>query len=237
VTSKETSQPLARLAALVAAVLVLLAALALARGAAFAHAAAPAGGPAAAPAVFVEDDEDEAEEDEFDFAGDDESDEEAEDNPCASDNEAKEEACEEKLEEEEAEELMADECRLSAAEATVTSVPGQNEVRLTVRYRTFQPSSVAIELRLRGARGPLDLGVDSARFNRAGTVHLTRELSDAEMERAAAAKEFTVGIHAVNSPRFCRGLYERHLTAHKGSRWTDPTATRRAKEATRRSRS
>jgi hypothetical protein len=236
VTSQDAKLPLARLAALAAALLLLLATLALARGTALAHAAAPTGGPAA-PAVFVEDDEDEAEEDEFDLAGDDESDDEDEVNPCASDNEAKEEACEEKLEEEEAEELMASECRLSAAEATVTAVPGQNEVRLTVRYRTVQPSSVAVELRLRGARGPLDLGVESARFGRTGTLHVTKELSEAEMERAAAAKEFTVGIHAVNSPRFCRGLFERHLTAHQGSRWTDPTATRRAKEQARRSRS
>jgi hypothetical protein len=228
VTSQDQKLPLARLAALAAALLLLLATLALTREATLARAAAPTGGPTAA--AFVDDEE----EDEYDFSGEDEEGDESEEvDRCASDDEAKEEACEERLEEKEVEELMASECRLSVAEATVATVPGQNQVRLTVHYRTVEPSAVAVELRLRGAHGPLDLGVDSGHFSQAGTFHATEQLSEPEMERAMAAKEFTVGIHAVNSPHFCRGIFERHLTAHHGSRWSDPTAPRRAREASR----
>lgn len=219
---------IARRAALVAMLLLLVASLALARVASAAAAPAPT---LNVHPVFVEEDEDEAEELE-DEAGD--SDEEGEeDDVCASDDEAKEEACEERLEAEEEAEELAGECRLAAAEATVATVPGRDEVRLTVSYRTVQPSSVAVEMRLRGSHGALDLGTESAHFVRSGTLHAAKLLSDSEMERAAAAKEFTVGVHAVNSPRFCRAIFERHLTAHHGGRWSDPTAARRAREAAR----
>jgi hypothetical protein len=235
VTSQEKRLPLARLAALAAALLLLLATLALAREATLARAAAPSGGPASTAFAVDEEEEEDDEEDQFDFSGEDEGDETEEADRCASDDEAKEEACEERLEEKESEELMASECRLSVAEATVATVPAQDQVRLTVHYRTVEPSAVAVELRLRGAHGPLDLGVDSGHFAESGTFHATEQLSEPEMDRAMAAREFTVGIHAVNSPRFCREIFERHLTAHHGGRWSDPTAARRAREAGRRS--
>jgi hypothetical protein len=57
------------------------------------------------------------------------------------------------------------------------------------------------------------------------------------MERAMAAREFTVGIYAVNTPDFCHQSFERHLTARKGAgagmQWSDPGAVRRAKAARR----
>lgn len=222
---------IARRAALVAVLLLLVASLALARVASATAAPAPS---LVTHPVFVEEDEDEADEFGEDEAGDFE-DEGEEGDVCASDDEAKEEACEERLEDEEEAELLAGECRLSTAEATVATVPGRDEVRLTVSYRAVQPSAVAVEMRLRGSRGALDLGTESAHFGRSGTLHAAKQLSDSEMERAAAAREFTVGVHALNSPRFCRAIFERHLTAHHGGHWSDPTATRRAKEAVRRS--
>jgi hypothetical protein len=153
--------------------------------------------------------------------------------PCESEDEAREEACEEATEEKELEEAEAEECRLESAEATVATVPGRDELRLTVRYKAFEPSVVAIALRLHGAKGGLDLGTDTARFGRSGTLHSTEKLSDRQMARALAAKEFAVGIQAINTPGFCRQSFERHLTARKGAaagrQWSDPAAARRAK--------
>jgi hypothetical protein len=154
---------------------------------------------------------------------------------CEFEDEAREEACEEALEEKEVEAAEAEECRLDSAEATVAAMPSRNQVRLTLRYRTFEPSAVSIDLGLRGAKGTLDLGSDSARFGLSGTLHTTETLTDSQMERAMAAKEFTVGVYALNTPDSCRQSFERHLTASKaagaGKQWSDPSATRRAKSA------
>ena len=203
------------------------------------HAAAespPAAGTSAAVPFDLEEVEEEDGEWEWDEgpeeAGEDEG--EAPDE-CEFADEAAEEACEEALEEEEAEEAEAEECRLDSAEATVDALPGRNLVRLTVRYRTFEPSAVAIDLGLRGGKGALDLGSETERLSRSGTLHTTETLSDQQMGRAMAAKEFTVGMYALNAPDSCRQGFERHLTARKGAgaglHWSDPGAARRAKAA------
>jgi hypothetical protein len=191
---------------------------------------------AAASAAF---DPFEAEEEEGELEGEEEAGEEEagdeadEPDECEFANEALEEACEEKLEEEELEEAEAEECRLESAEATVAAVPGRNQVRLSVRYRTFEPSAVEIALGLHGGRGSLALGTETARFGHSGIFHSTQTLTNAQMAEAMAAREFTVSVHALNTPGFCGELFERHLTARKGAgaglQWSDPTAARRAK--------
>jgi hypothetical protein len=188
----------------------------------------PAPGAAGTAASVFEFEEDEEGEDEGGEEGDEASD-------CESQDEAEEEACEEAEEEAEAAAARAVECRLDSAEATVAALPGHDQVRLTVRYRTYQPSAVTVELRLRGGKGALDLGVATARFGRSGVLHSRETLSDQQMAQAMAAKEFTVGLHAINSPHYCRGLFERHLTARHpagtGLLWSDPGASRRAHSA------
>jgi hypothetical protein len=183
---------------------------------------------------------DEGEEDEWEWDWDEGEAEASQDegeaaDECEFEDEAREEACEEALEEKEAEEAEAEECRLDSAEATVAAVPSRNKVRLTIRYKTFEPSAVSIDLGLRGGKGSLDLGSDTAQFGRSGTLHTTETLTDPQMERAMAAKEFTVGVYALNTPDFCRASFERHLTARKGAgaglQWSDPGAARRAKAA------
>jgi hypothetical protein len=176
----------------------------------------------------------EAEEEDEGLAGElEEEDEEEAADDCEFEDEAQEEACEEAEEERELEAEEAEECRLESAEATVAALPGRNQVRLTVRYRTFQSSAVAIDLGLRGPKGSLDLGTDTGHFGRSGTFHATESLSDGQMTRVLAAREFSVGMHAINTPGFCGESFERHLSARKeagaGFQWSDPTASRRAK--------
>lgn len=152
---------------------------------------------------------------------------------CAAEDEASEERCEEEAEEREAGEEEAEECRIEDASATVSALPARNQVRLTVRYETFQPSVVAVDLRLRGGRGGLDLGTETVRFGRSGTLHGSRTLTDRQMARALAAREFTVGILAVNTPHFCQGRFDRHLTSRSSAgsvaQWSDPSDPRHAK--------
>jgi hypothetical protein len=226
------------LASLLIATIAILGSLGLCRGAeALAPPAAASAVAAADPFEFeFEEDEPEGDESELDAgsseAGDDEGDAADE---CEFDDEAAEEACEERLEEEEIEEAEAEECRLETAEATVAAIPGRNQLRLTVRYRAFAPSAVAVALELRGAKGALELGTETARFGRSGTLHSERTLSDSQMARAMAAREFIVGLQAIDTPDFCSDAFERHLTArqHAGPalRWSDPSASRRAKAA------
>ena len=98
------------------------------------------------------------------------------------------------------------------ATAVVAANPGNDTVRLTIHYRAFSPTAVAIDARLRGSKGGLHLGADRARFRRAGVFHDSFGLSEKEMVRALAAREFAIELHAVNTPASCR----MQLTAHRG---------------------
>ena len=114
---------------------------------------------------------------------------------------------------EEAEEVVAaEECVIEDATAKVAASPGNDTVRLTIHYRTFAPTAVAIDSKLRGAKGGLHLGASHSRFRRAGVFHDSFGLSKKEMAKALAAREFAIDLHAVNTPGYCR----MHLTAHRG---------------------
>lgn len=119
----------------------------------------------------------------------------------------------------------AEGCVLRSASATVSVLKNEDRVRLTIRYTTFSPAVVSVQYRLRGHRGTLRMGTDSHRFSRRGVFRDTEKLNEAEMTRVNAATEFDVSVHAVNAPRYCRGRFDRDLTAHhtapSGPVWTD----------------
>jgi hypothetical protein len=139
---------------------------------------------------------------------------EAETDADASESEADEaEECD--LEEEECEEAEfeeAEECILEDATARASANPGNNTVRLTIHYKALAPASVSIKVKLRGSKGQLHLGSSQARFRRAGAFHDSFGLSEKRMEKALAAREFAIDLHALNTPSYCR----LHLTAHRG---------------------
>jgi hypothetical protein len=136
-------------------------------------------------------------------------DEEGEDESEECEADAEEgEGCEEAEEEAEAEE-----CVIEDATARVAADPGNSTVRLTIRYRAFAPASVAIDARLRGAKGGLHLGSSHTRFRRVGVFHDSFGLGEKEMARALAAREFAIDLHAVNTPGYCR----MHLSAQRGA--------------------
>ncbi len=116
-------------------------------------------------------------------------------------------------------------CMLKSAEATVLVLPAKDTVRLTLRYTTFTPAVVSVQYGLRGRKGGLKMGADSRRFSRKGVFRETEKLTEAEMAKVNAATQFDVRLRAVNTPGYCRQLFDRDLTSkrpgHGGLTWTD----------------
>lgn len=121
---------------------------------------------------------------------------------CVIEDEEDAQLCAEIAEEErEAEE--AEECVIEDATAKLAPHPGNDTVGLVIRYESFAPAAVVIEATLRGAKGKLRLGAEHAHFRRSGVYRDSFLLNARKMERALAAREFSVELRALNTPRYC----------------------------------
>jgi hypothetical protein len=109
------------------------------------------------------------------------------------------------------------ECLLSSAEATIAASTHQAKVRLLVRYTTSTPTAVTVEYGLHGAKGSLFLGSEKKHFGSKGVLHLTRRLSEAQMTKVVAAKEFTVRFHVLAAPGFCHPFFDRQLDVRRAT--------------------
>lgn len=143
----------------------------------------------------------EAEDDETDAGGEsNEGEESGESEGCsAEEDEEEQEPCEEAGEDEETEE-----CLLEEANPSVVAIPGSGLVRLTVRYRAFEPTAVNVDASLRGSKGGLHLGSERVRFHRAGVYRDSFSLGPKQMPKALAAREFEIDLRAVGAPADCR---------------------------------
>ncbi len=205
---------IARLAWLLSflATLALVAVLAMARSAQALTVVAPGGAGAAlataAPVDLEPEEEDEGEE------------ELEEADEC----EVDEEACEDGSDDPEA----PSECLLRSAEATIFASPTQDKLRLVVRYAAVAPAMVAVDYGLHGGKGSLYLGQSRKRFAKAGVFRATETLSESQMAKVVAARDFTVQFSPLDAPSFCRHYFDRHLTvrhaAPSGLTWTAPEA-------------
>jgi hypothetical protein len=135
---------------------------------------------------------------------------------------------EEFCEETEGDDGTPPECLLSSAEATVSAIPARDTVRLSVRYTARSSAAVKVELFLRGGKGPLSLGEDRKRFERKGTFRQTERLTEDQMKKVVAARNFTVELQAVNTPRYCHRYFDQKLTVKRASgaglTWQEPAA-------------
>ena len=201
--------------------LLLLSLLTAAASAASAHALVPPD-PGQVGTLLAPEDEEEDEEAIDETGDDEEAEDESEDgeDPViaalkACEGAEDEELCEERV----VEEAEAEECLLEDADASVKASPGNGKVRLTVRYRSLEPTAVSVDARLRGGKGGLHLGSDRASFHRSGVFHDTFTLGERQMARALAAKQFAVDLQPVGTPGHC----EVHLTASRAGaklRWS-----------------
>ncbi len=103
-------------------------------------------------------------------------------------------------------------CTVRRAESTISTLPGSDEVRLTIRYKGDESAAVAIQLRLKDHKGSLSLERTTKHLGKNGVLHLTTKLGVAEMERALNAREFDVGLRAVGTPGYCSDMLEQHLS-------------------------
>jgi hypothetical protein len=106
-----------------------------------------------------------------------------------------------------------EECRVRSAESSITTLPSSDRVELTVRYQTYQPSTISLGLKLKDGKGSLTLENTTKHLGRKGVLHLTTKVSDAVMDRAARAKEFDVALRAPKTPGYCGGMLEQRLGA------------------------
>jgi hypothetical protein len=123
-------------------------------------------------------------------------------------------------------------CLVQRAESTITTLPGSDRVRLTVRYKNYSSAPIAIDLKLKDRKGSLGLEHATKHFGHTGVLHLTTHLGEAEMERVADAREFDVALRASGTPGYCSDLLEQHLhsphapaEAHGSRVYGKPTAS------------
>jgi hypothetical protein len=126
-------------------------------------------------------------------------------------------------EEEECEEETAgadeapSECLLSSAEATIFVPGNRDQVRLQLRYATTSSTAVTIAYGLHGAKGSLYLGSERKRLGKEGVLRLSKSLTEAQMAKVTAAKDFTVRIRAPQAPGWCQPLFDRHLNVRRAT--------------------
>jgi hypothetical protein len=159
-----------------------------------------------------------------------EEEEEEEEAEASEDEELEAEECVEN-EEEECEAVEDDsaapaECLLNSAEATIFAASGRDRVRLQVRYTSSTPTPVAIAYGLHGSKGSLYLGDEKRRFGKKGVLRLNRGLTEAQMAKVMAAKDFTVRIRILEAPGYCQTYFDRNLTVRRatpsGLSWLQP---------------
>jgi hypothetical protein len=111
-------------------------------------------------------------------------------------------------------------CQVRQAESTITTLPGSDQVRLSVRYETHAPTQVTVGLTLKDHKGSVAIEHATKHMGGKGILHITTKLGTAVMERALAASEFDVSLRAPETPGFCAGALEQHLHSvkHTGAR-------------------
>jgi cobalamin biosynthesis protein CobT len=123
------------------------------------------------------------------------------------------EQCEEEAQKKTAAVSAPEECRVRSAESSITTLPSSDRVQLTVRYLTYKPSTVSVDLRLTDGKGSLKIDSITKHLGKKGVLHLTTKVSDAMMERAAKAKEFDVSLRVPQTPGYCGAMLEQKLGA------------------------
>ncbi len=147
--------------------------------------------------------------------------------PAAGDEEGEAEASEDEesefLECEDEEECEEDEdnpeappeCLLNSAEATVFAAANHDRLRLQIRYTAISPTAVAFDYGLHGSKGALFLVSEKKHLARRGVLRLDKSLTDTQMEKVLAAKNFTVRLRVPAAPHYCQSLFERQLDVRR----------------------
>lgn len=134
-------------------------------------------------------------------------------------------AVEEECEEEEPGECAEDssgpeapaECLLTTVQPTVFAFGNSGKVRLQIRYATASPTFVKVDYGLHGSKGSLFLGSKRKRFGRNGVLRLSRKLTESQMAKVLAARDFTVRLRVLDAPRWCGSYFDRQLDVRRAT--------------------
>ncbi|HVT00117.1 MAG TPA: hypothetical protein VHE08_06330 [Solirubrobacterales bacterium] len=109
-------------------------------------------------------------------------------------------------------------CLVRRAESKVATLPASDHVRLTVRYQTYEPTKVAVGLKLKDHKGSLPILHATKHLGGKGVLQLTAKVGKGTIERALGASEFDVSLRAPDTPDFCAGDLEQrlHTVKHGG---------------------
>jgi hypothetical protein len=106
-------------------------------------------------------------------------------------------------------------CLLTAVQATVSASPHADRIRVAIRYTALRPAAVAVRYQVRVDSGGVRLGSVQAHFVRKGVFHDTIVLNDRELGKVISAREVAIGLHALNTPDYCRHVFQQHLTPRR----------------------
>lgn len=109
------------------------------------------------------------------------------------------------------------ECLLTSVDPIVFASGNSDKVQLRLRYATTSPTVVKVEYGSHGAKGSLFLGSEKKRFGRQGVLRLNRKLTEAQMPRILAARDFTVRLRVLDAPRWCGSYFDRHLDLRRAT--------------------
>lgn len=109
------------------------------------------------------------------------------------------------------------ECLLSTAHPTVFAFGNSDKVRLQIRYTSSSPTAVKVDYGLHGAKGSLFLGSEKKRFGKKGVLTLNRKLTETQMAKVLAARDFTVRLRVQAAPRWCGSYFDRHLDLRRAT--------------------
>lgn len=109
------------------------------------------------------------------------------------------------------------ECLLTSTQATISVTPNKDRVRLQVNYTTSESIEASVAYGLHGSKGSLYLGGEKERFARQGVLRLTKTLTETQMQKAVAAKGFTVRLRVPEAPGYCQSFFDQQLDVRQAT--------------------
>jgi hypothetical protein len=104
-----------------------------------------------------------------------------------------------------------EDCLLRTARARVLASPEQGKVDLTLHYSFSVPTSVSVTYRAKGGKGALQLGGATRRLSARGELRLSERVSESQMAKVSAARDFSIQLHVPVAPSACNRFYTRRL--------------------------
>ncbi|MBS1888430.1 MAG: hypothetical protein JSU06_14715 [Actinobacteria bacterium] len=108
-------------------------------------------------------------------------------------------------------------CLIREAESSVATLPGSDQLRLTIKYKTYSPTPATIGLKLLDRKGSRRLEHANRHLGAGGVLHLDTKITGSLLERTEKAHGLDVSLRAPGTPHFCGELLEQELLPSGGA--------------------